>query len=223
MTQKATEALLPDQTKPTDPSGLRVAVQVEVPGTAQGTTGGATGEGHVTSVGVPPEGEHGKKPFPPLDPTTFSSQLIWFAIAFGALYLIMSRVALPRIGSVIEARQDRIRRDLDEAERLKGETEKALRAYEQAVAEARGNAGQIAQATREQLKSEVDAERQRVDKEIADRVAKAEARIKSATAAAMGNVSSIASETAESIVDALVGLKVGRDEIAEAVRSVLKH
>lgn len=185
-------------------------------------TGEAVGETHET-VGVSPEAQHGKKPFPPLDPTHFASQLIWFAIAFGALYLIMSRVALPKIGSVIDERKNRIRRDIEEAERLKGETEKALRAYEQAVADARGNAGRIAQETRDKLKSEVDAERTRVDKEISDRIAKAEAQIKSATASAMSKVSDIASDTAESIVGELVGLKLGRDDIASAVKSVLKH
>lgn len=185
-------------------------------------TGEAAGETHET-VGVAPEGQHAKKPFPPLDPTHFASQLIWFAIAFGALYLIMSRIALPKIGAVIDERKLRIRRDLEEAERLKGETEKALKAYEQAVAEARNNASGIAQQTRDKLKSEVDAERARVDKEIGERIAKAEAQIKAATASAMSKVGDIATDTAEAIVNELVGLKPDRGDIAGAVRSVLKH
>ena len=192
-------------------------------GAATDTQVATTVEVLTETVGVAPETKHVKKAFPPLDPTTFASQLIWFAIAFGALYLMMSRVALPRIGSVIEERKARIRRDLDEAERLKGETDRALRAYEQAVAEARGNASQIAQQSRDKLKSEIDAERQRVDKEIAGQIAKAEAQIKTATTAAMGNVKDIAADTAESIISALVGLKLGRAEIASAVKSVLKH
>ncbi len=186
-----------------------------------GTQVATTVEVLTETVGVAPEAEHKKKVFPPLDPTTFASQLIWFAIAFGALYLMMSRVALPKIGAVIDERKLRIRRDLDEAERLKGETEKALKAYEQAVAEARGNASQIAQATRDKLKSEVDAERTRVDREIGERIAKAEAQIKSATASAMGKVNDIATDTAEAIVNALVGLKPDRGDVASAVRSVL--
>lgn len=188
--------------------------------TSTDTHGTTTGETHET-VGVSPEAEHGKKPFPPLDPTHFASQLIWFAIAFGALYLIMSRVALPRIGAVIDERKKRIRRDLEEAERLKGETEKALKAYEQAVAEARANAGRIAQETRDKLKSEVDAERTRVDKEIGERIAKAEAQIKSATASAMGKVNDIATDTAEAIIHELLGTKPDRGDVASAVRSVL--
>lgn len=202
-----------------------ILAQTETTTSGQATTApatGASGETLTTSVGVP-EGESHKKVFPPFDASTFSSQLIWFAIAFGALYLIMSRIALPRIGSVIEERASRIRRDLDEAERLKGETERALKAYEQAVGDARGNATKIAQETRDKLKSEVDAERQRVDKEIGERLAKAEAQIKSATASAMGRVSEIATDTAETIVGELVGLKVDRNDITGAVNSVLKH
>ena len=75
----------------------------------------------------------GAKVFPPLDPATFVPQLVWLAIAFGLLYLLLSRVALPRVGEVIEERADRIRRDLDQAEKLKAETEGALAAYEQAL------------------------------------------------------------------------------------------
>jgi F-type H+-transporting ATPase subunit b len=208
-------------------SDVIILAQTETSGSSTTTTTTGTEASSTThtteTVGVATEAEHGKKVFPPLDPTTFSSQLIWFAIAFGALYLLMSRVALPRIGSVIEERRARIRRDLDEAERLKGETERALKAYEQAVADARGNATKIAQETRDKLKSEVDAERQRVDREIGERLAKAEAQIKTATAAAMGRVNEIATDTAETIVGELVGMKLNRDDIAGAVKSVLKH
>src|SRR5690349_15666826 len=68
--------------------------------------------------------------FPPFDATSFASQLLWFAITFGALYLLMSRVALPQIGSILDKRRARIEGDLKEAERLKGETDKAIAAYE---------------------------------------------------------------------------------------------
>ncbi|MFO1171064.1 MAG: F0F1 ATP synthase subunit B [Hyphomicrobiaceae bacterium] len=219
--QTAGQEIILAQTETTTSGSATTTTSTATEGTATGAAA-TTGEALTTSVGAP-EGEGHKKVFPPFDPTTFSSQLIWFAIAFGALYLIMSRIALPRIGSVIEERKSRIRRDLDEAERLKGETERALRAYEQAVGDARGNATKIAQETRDKLKSEVDAERQRLDKEIGERLAKAEAQIKSATATAMGRVSEIATDTAETIVGELVGLKVDRSDITGAVKSVLKH
>ena len=98
-----------------------------------------------------PDTVKAKSGLPQLNVADFAPQLIWLALTFGLLYLIMSRVALPRIGEVIEERSQRIQRDLDEAERLKGETEKALGAYEQALAEARAKAQGIAKETRDKL------------------------------------------------------------------------
>lgn len=85
-----------------------------------------------------------KQGLPQLNANDFAPQLFWLAITFALLYVIMSRVALPRIGSVLEERKDKIQRDLATAERLKGETEKALEAYEKALADARANAAAIA-------------------------------------------------------------------------------
>ena len=82
--------------------------------------------------------------FPPFDPTFFASQLLWLAITFTALYLLMSRVIIPRIGGILEDRRDRIARDLDQAERLKQQSEEAVASYERALAEARSRAQKIA-------------------------------------------------------------------------------
>ena len=87
--------------------------------------------------------------FPPFDPETFGSQLFWLAITFGLLYTLMAKVALPRIATILEERNDRIADDLAEAEKLKRETDEAIAAYEQALGEARQNAYGIAQAARD--------------------------------------------------------------------------
>ena len=115
------------------------------------------------ATATPAEGVGPGKVFPPLDHTTFVPQLVWLAISFGLLYLLLSRVALPRVGEVIEERADRIRRDLDQAEKLKVETEGALAAYEQALTEARSKAGGIIKTMRDGLTAEVDKERARVE------------------------------------------------------------
>ena len=114
---------------------------------------------------------------PQLDPQVFAPQIIWLALTFGALLFIMSRIALPRIGEVIEERRSRIQRDLDEAERLKLETEKALATYEQALADARGKALRIAAEKRDGLNAEVAAKRTQVEGQISAKLAEAEARI----------------------------------------------
>ena len=94
---------------------------------------------------------------PQLNPLDWAPQLIWLVITFGVLYLLMKRVALPKIGSVIEMRQGRIAGDLEEADKLRRETQEAIAAYEQALAEAKARAHAIAQEARNKLKDEVAA------------------------------------------------------------------
>src|SRR6185436_15347896 len=91
------------------------------------------------------------KVFPPLDSGTFAPQLVWLALTFGLLYLILKRVVLPRVGEVIEERGDRIKRDLAHADKHRADTEKALANYEQALGDARIKAGAIAKTMRDKL------------------------------------------------------------------------
>lgn len=154
---------------------------------------------------------------PQLEFHDWAPQLIWLAISFVTLYLIMARVAIPRIGTVIEERRDRIATDLDQAEQLKKDTEEAIAAYEQALAEARAKAHAIAQETRDKLSAEVEAERTEVEAKIADKTAEAEARIHASKSAALAHVNEVAADTAEAIVKELVGGRVTKAELKAAV------
>lgn len=78
-------------------------------------------------------------PFPPFDPSTYALQLVWLAISFGLLYLLMKRVLAPRVGAIIDDRAARIGGDVAQAERLRQQSEAAIAAYEKALAEARAN------------------------------------------------------------------------------------
>ena len=88
----------------------------------------AQAQAHTEASHGAPSGAHGA--FPPFAGETFASQLLWFAIAFGLLYYVMSRIALPRIGAVMENRSQRIAGDLAEAERLRAESEARRKALE---------------------------------------------------------------------------------------------
>lgn len=158
---------------------------------------------------------------PQLDYHDWAPQLIWLAISFAALYLIMARLALPRIATVLEERRDRIATDLDQAEQLKKETEEAIAAYEQALAEARGRAHTIAQETRDKLSAEVEAERAELEAKLAETTAEAEERIQASKDAALAHVDEVAAETAEMIVKQLVGGKVTKTEVKSAVGKAL--
>ena len=116
----------------------------------------------------------GHKTFPPFASETFTSQLIWLALAFVALYLLMSRIALPRVGGILQARRERIAGDLAEAERHRQESEAAAAAYEQALADARGRAQGIANEARDRLTAEAEQRRHALEAELNDTLAQAE-------------------------------------------------
>ena len=168
------------------------------------------------ATSVAEDGVHSKA-FPPLDPGTFAPQLVWLALTFGLLYLLLKRVALPRVGEVIEERADRIRRDLAQAEKLKAETEAALAEYEQALGEARTKAGGIAKVMRDRLTAEVDKERAKVEAQIAAKLGEAEHRISETKAKALANVGDIAGEVAGAIIARLIGKEVSKDEVQKAL------
>jgi len=154
---------------------------------------------------------------PQLEMQDWVPQLVWLAITFIGLYLVMARMALPRIANVIEERRDRIQRDLDEAERLKEETEGAITAYETALAEARAKAHSIAQDTRDKLSAEIEADRSEVDEKIAGLMAAAEKQINVAKTAALEHVNDVAIETATALVEKLIGQKPDSADVKNTV------
>ncbi len=160
---------------------------------------------------------------PQLELHDFAPQLIWLVISFVTLYFIMARVALPRIANVLEERRDRIASDLDKAEQLKRKTDEAIAAYEQSLAEARNSAHAIAQETRDKLSAEVEAERSQVEKQLAEKTAKAEASIAKAKASALTHVNEVAADTAGAIVTKLIGGKLTKKELNQAVSKALAH
>jgi F-type H+-transporting ATPase subunit b len=144
-------------------------------------------------------------PFPPFETHTFGGQLLWLAITFGALYFLMSRVVLPKLTGVIEARRTTIARDLDEAARMRDEAQAAGAAYEKALAEAKTRAQALAQETRDKLAAETDVKRKSLEADLGAKLAAAEATISARKAEAMGNVRAIAAEAATAIVERLTG------------------
>jgi F-type H+-transporting ATPase subunit b len=154
---------------------------------------------------------------PQLNALDFAPQLFWLAVTFLLLYWIMAKIALPRIGEVIEERKDRIQRDLAAAERLKSETDKALQSYETALSDARTNASSIARQTRDQLNAEVDKERKSVEDQLAKKLAEAEASIGQTKTKALASVKDIAGETVAAIVSTLTNATASKDEIDRAL------
>jgi len=164
----------------------------------------------------------GKDMFPPFQKETFPSQLFWLAITFTALYIVLARIALPQIGAIFQARHDRISGDLAEAEKLKGESDIALAAYEKALAEARSRAQQIADETSLRLNAEAAERRKTLESELNAKLAEAERTIAATKSAAMANVHAIAADATAAIVQRLIGTAPADSAIKAAVADALE-
>ena len=158
--------------------------------------------------------------FPPFDSSTFPSQLVWFAIAFGFLFWYMSKRGLPRLGAVIEGRKARIARDLDDATVMQQKADAAAAAHERTLAEARAKAQSLAQAARDAAAADAQAKRRALEDELAVKLAAAEREIAATRAAAMANVAEVAREAAGAIVERLGGRPADPAAVAAAVRSI---
>ena len=159
---------------------------------------------------------------PQLNPLDWAPQIIWLIITFGILYVLMVKVALPRIGGVIDARAAYIAKDLAEADKLRRQTEEAIAAYEQALAEAKQKAHAIVDASRAKLKEEMAAERAKLEQQLAKKSAEAEERIDAAKASAMKDVNTVATDVAAEIVRQLIGAAAAKTEVEKAVEAARK-
>jgi F-type H+-transporting ATPase subunit b len=158
---------------------------------------------------------------PQLDFSTYPNQFFWLVIALVAVYLLLSRIALPRIAGIIADRQGTITGDIAAAEELKQRAQEAEVAYNQALADARVQAAEISAATRAEIQKELDAAIAEADAEIAERAARSEAAIAEIRAGAVAAVEEVARDTALALVAKLGGTE-DADAVAAAVSARVK-
>ena len=164
-----------------------------------------------------PEG-HGV--FPPFDKTTFPSQLLWLSVIFVLLYVLMARVALPRIASILQDRRKHVDDNLVEAQRFKEQSDAVIAAREQALADARAHAQTIINTKLQQHAAEAKESRTRFEEQLRKRLATAEQSIAERSSAAVANVEAIAADSVVAIVERLIGKTPTKEEVAEALRRV---
>ena len=160
---------------------------------------------------------------PQLHVPDFAPQLIWLAITFVILYLLMSKVALPRIGQVLDARAARIAQDLDRAAKLKDEATGVLAAYEKALADARAQAQAAIKAVTERAHKEAEAREAELARKVAADTEAAERRIRSARESAMASLTQMAAEITRAAAEKLIGGPVDEAAASAAVAAVAKE
>lgn len=168
--------------------------------------------------------EHGAEAsagMPQLDFSTFPNQIFWLVITLVVIYLVLSRIALPRIGAVLAERSGTITNDIAAAEELKQKAVEAEAAYEKALADARAQAGAIVAEAKADIQSELDVELKKADKKIAAKSAESEAAIAEIRDSAVKNVTAVAKDTAKELVAAFGG-KADAKTITAAVAARMK-
>jgi len=170
---------------------------------------------------TPAGAEAGGAGMPQLDFSTFPNQIFWLVVTLLVIYFILSRVALPRIGAVLAERQGTITNDIAAAEELKQRALEAEAAYDQALLDARSEAGKIVADAKADIQSDLDAQMQKADAEIAAQTAESEKAIGEINAGAADAVKAVAKDTAKEIIAAFGG-KADAKTVTAAVTARMK-
>lgn len=159
---------------------------------------------------------------PQLDFTTWPTQIFWLMVSFLLAYLLMWRLVVPRIGSVLEERHNRIEDDLRRARQASDDAEKARVAFEEMLANARNEASDKTRQATESIMNKMDRKMETANANLAKKMATAEADIANAKNAALKDVSEIAATSAIDVVSQLTGMKVNKTDAKKQVKQAEK-
>jgi F-type H+-transporting ATPase subunit b len=160
---------------------------------------------------------------PQFDPAVWMPQLIWLAITFLMLYLLMSKVALPRVSEVLDEREERINESLRKAERLKLHAEDAIASYEKTIADVRANAAEVLREAREEAAAESAKQNAELSERLAAEVSAAEERISHARQVAIAGLRDVAIVVSGAALERLIGQGIDDVALTSTVDAVLRE
>ncbi len=175
--------------------------------------------GDIEEMAVEGHAAESKGGFPQLDVTTYSSQVFWLAVSFALLYLLMSRIALPRITEVLDMRQTQINTNLDRAAQLNDEAEKAKDAFESILGEAQDNAREAVSTAEQKIAERAAADTARFAEHARERVAAAESNIAKAKTEALNSLADIAAEVAADMANKVAKTHLTKADALPAVKA----
>lgn len=159
---------------------------------------------------------------PQLDFTTYVPQIIWLVITFVAMFLVMWKICVPKIGGALEARQKKIEQNLERAAELKAEAEAAIESYEKALAEARASAHDEIVKVQADLKAKQDAEEAKLSESLQARIKEGEAAIDKALQDALSGLDAMAADVATAACERLTGEAPDAKAVEKAVADAAK-
>ena len=154
---------------------------------------------------------------PQLNPEFWISQIFWLTLTFGILYLVLSKLILPKISANLESRKSQILENIEAAEKQREDSETKLKDYEEIIFKSRLDAKTIFNQAREKALKDINAKREVLDKQIDDEIIKAEQEIKILRENAPDKINKIAIETSSELVQKLIGAEINNSSISAIV------
>ncbi len=160
---------------------------------------------------------------PQLDPKYWASQAFWLAITFLALYLVISKIFIPKIENNIDSRENKIRKDLEEAKTFKEESEKKLKAYNEIILKAQNDSKKIISESRQKLNEEMQVKKKEVQKKIELEMKNAEKEIEKFKKESIGKVDLISTEITSNLLKNIFGEEPNESSVKATVSQTLKE
>ena len=154
---------------------------------------------------------------PQLNPEFWFSQIFWLTLTFGILYIVLSKLILPKISDNLESRKSQILENIEAAEKQRQNSEEKLKEYEEIVSKSKMEAKNIFNQAREKALKDISAKKDVLDKQIDDEIGKAEQEIKELQKGAADKINKIAIETSSELIQKLIGAEVNNSSISAIV------
>ena len=154
---------------------------------------------------------------PQLNPEFWISQIFWLTLTFGILYIVLSKLILPKISDNLESRKSQILENIEAAEKQRQNSEEKLKEYEEIVSKSKMEAKNIFNQAREKALKDISAKKDVLDKQIDDEIGKAEQEIKDLQKSAPDKINKIAIETSSELIQKLIGAEVNNSSISAIV------
>tara|TARA_A100001388_G_C28442765_1_gene344940 strand:- start:1 stop:591 length:591 start_codon:yes stop_codon:yes gene_type:complete len=160
---------------------------------------------------------------PQLNPEFWVSQIFWLSLSFGILYLVLSKLILPKISANLELRKSQIQENIEAAEKQRENSESKLKEYDQIVLKSKLEAKDILKSAREKVLKDINSKKEILDKQIDEEINNAEKEIEMLRKSASGKINKIAIETSSDLIKKLIGTEVNSSSISAIVEDLSKR
>ena len=157
---------------------------------------------------------------PQLNPEFWISQIVWLVITFGALYVILSKVILPKISNNLESRRSQILENIEIAEKQREESEEKLKEFDKIILNCKLEAKNLFNEARQKVLNEIDKKRSEMEKNLEEEISSAEKEIQSLNNNSTENIKKIATETSLSLIQQLIGEEINKESISSVVNGL---